>query len=383
MFNDWSHVVILVLCETSPEYDVFFLCCEFTVFLGEGIVAFVVHWVVRFHALFVFSGVFFRDDGFRDTVDVSTKHFKVLVLDDARVGLVMRGVVDDGVSLIVRGILGAGLETDRAPVKFAEFKVEIFIEGARIDELVGYLAPVAFVFGKEVYARAGLDTGEQAVDELIVAADGDALVLVVEIIIVEYKAYRESFDDECRKIFATAAPLLLCVFLDELLEDVLAYERERLFFKIRGLAAVQGGKRLRLLLFDFRLGLFRSQHSPHLVKCIHVEWQIVKFSLVVGNGTVCVAVEFHDGIHEVPHQLVAGMEDVRSVLVDIDAFDVFAIDVSAQLRTFVYDETFPTRLTGAVSECRPEKARTYNEIVVFFHSHYFSLFNLTFIRKML
>lgn len=280
----------------------------------------------------------------------------MLVLDDARVRLVVRGIVDDGASLVVRGVLGAGLETDRAPVELAEPAVEIFVEGARVHELVGNLSPVALVFGKEVHTRAGLDACKQAVDELVVAADGDALVLVVEVVVVENKAHREALDDECRQVLAAAAPLLLGVFLNELFEDVPAHERERLFFEVRGFAAVQGGKRFGFLFLDFRLRLCRGQNTPHLVEGVHVERQVVKFPLVVGDGAVRVAVEFYDGIHEVPHPLVAGMEDVRTVLVYVDSLDVFAIDVTAQLRALVDDEAFLARLVGAICKCRPKKA---------------------------
>ena len=131
----------------------------------------------------------------------------MFVLDNARVGLVVRGVVDDGVSLIVRGVFDARLETDGAPVQLAEPVAEIFVQGARIDKLAGDLAPVALVFRKEVHASAGLDTGEQAVDEPVVTADGNALVLVVEVVVVEYEAHRESLDDERRQVLAAAAPL--------------------------------------------------------------------------------------------------------------------------------------------------------------------------------
>ena len=118
----------------------------------------------------------------------------MLVLDDARVRLVVRGVVDDGTSLVVRGVLDAGLETDRAPVELAEPAVEIFVESARVHELVGNLSPVTLVFGKEVHTRAGLDTCKQAVDELVVAADGDALVLVVEVVVAYLLDYFKVWD---------------------------------------------------------------------------------------------------------------------------------------------------------------------------------------------
>ena len=289
------------------------------------------------------------------------------MFDDSRVGLVVTSVVDDGISLIVRGIFCARLETDRAPVEFAESEVKIFVDGSRVDEFVGNLAPVTLVFGKEVYSSASLDTGEQAVDELVVAADGDALVLVVEVVVIEHEAYREALDDERRQVLATAAPLLLGVFLDEFLKDIPAHKRERLFFEIRGLAAVQDGERFGLLLLDFRLCFCRSQHAPHLVERVHVEWQVVKLSLVVGNGAVRVAVKFHDGIHEVPHLLVAGMEDVRAVLMDVYPLDVFAIDVTAQLGSFVYDKAFLARLVGAIGKCSPKQTRTDDEVIVIIH----------------
>lgn len=290
----------------------------------------------------------------------------MLVLDDARVRLVVRGVVDDGASLVVRGVLGAGFETDRAPVELAEPVVEIFVEGARVHELVGNLSPVALVFGKEIYACVGLDTCKQAVDELVVAADGDTLVLVVEVVVVENEAHREAFDDECRQVPAAAAPLLLGIFLDELFEDVPAHERERLFFEVRGFAAVQGGKRFGFLFLDFRLRLCRGQNTPHLVEGVHVERQVVKFPPVVSDGAIRVAVNFHDGIHKVPHLFVACMEYVGAILMNIDTFDILAIDISTQMCTFVYDQTFLTSPSRTIGECSAKKAGTNYEIIILF-----------------
>ena len=324
------------------------------VFFGKRVVAFVVHRVVGLHAFLVLGRVFLRHDSFRNAVDISPEHLEMLVFDDARVGLIVRGVVDNGASLIVRDVLSAGLETDRAPVELAELAAEIFVEGARIDELVGDLAPVALVFGKEVHARTGLDIGEQAVDELVVAADGDALVLVVEVVVVEHEAHREPLDDERRQILATAAPLFLGVFLDELLEDVLANKRERLFFQVCGLAALQRGDGICFLLFNFCLGFRRRRNAPHLIERVHVEGQVVKFAFVIRDRAVRVAVKFDDGIYEVPYLLVACMENVGAVFMDINALDIFAIDVSAQLYAFVNDEAFPARFVGTISKCRPE-----------------------------
>jgi hypothetical protein len=60
------------------------------------------------------------------------------------------------------------------------------------------------------------------------------------------------------------------------------------------------------------------------------------------------------------------MENVRPVFVDIDAFDVFAIDIASELRTFVYDKTFFSGFGCTIRECCSEKARTDNEVIKLF-----------------
>ena len=60
------------------------------------------------------------------------------------------------------------------------------------------------------------------------------------------------------------------------------------------------------------------------------------------------------------------MEDVGSVLVHIDSLSVLAVDVSAEMRTLVNDETAFPRLVGEICESRAEKPRADDDIVVFF-----------------
>ena len=70
--------------------------------------------------------------------------------------------------------------------------------------------------------------------------------------------------------------------------------------------------------------------------------------MVVGNGTVGIAVEGHYAVHEVPYLLVVGMEDVCAILVDIDTFNILAIDITAQVRAFVYDKASFTHLLRTI-----------------------------------
>lgn len=356
LLDNRGHIVILVLRKTASKDDILFLFGQFAVFFGELVVSFIIDGVVWFHAVFVFGGVFFRDDCFRNAIDLGAEHFEMFVFDDSRVRLVMRSVVDDGVSLEVRSVFNARLETDGSPVEFAKAVAEVFINGACVDELIGNFVPVVFIFVKEVYACTRFDSGEQAVNELVVTANRDALILVVKVVVVKYETHWEALDDECRQVFAIAAPLLFGVFLDKLFKDVLADERECLFFEVCRLAAIQCGYGFGFLFFDFCHCFCRCCNAPHLVECVHVERQIVTLSFVVRNRAVRVAIEFYDGIDEVPYLFVASMENMGSVIVNIDPFNVFAIDIASKLCSLVYDEAFFPGTGGAVCKCGTEKA---------------------------
>ena len=70
---------------------------------------------------------------------------------------------------------------------------------------------------------------------------------------------------------------------------------------------------------------------PHTIKGIHIERQIIKFSFIVSYRTISVTIEFHDRVHEIPHLLVIGMENMCTILVHIDAFQFFAVDVATEM----------------------------------------------------
>ena len=92
--------------------------------------------------------------------------------------------------------------------------------------------------------------------------------------------------------------------------------------------------------------MLRRSHAPHLVEGVHVERQVVEPTFVIRNRTVGVTVERDNAIHEVPDFFVRSMEDMSTIFVYIDAFNVFAIYITAQMRALVYDEAFLARLLG-------------------------------------
>ena len=72
--------------------------------------------------------------------------------------------------------------------------------------------------------------------------------------------------------------------------------------------------------------------------------------MIVGDGAVGVSVERHDRVNEVPYCLVVGMEDVGTILMYVDTFDILAINIAAQMWAFIYDEAFFALLLDLVSE---------------------------------
>ena len=62
------------------------------------------------------------------------------------------------------------------------------------------------------------------------------------------------------------------------------------------------------------------------------------------------------------------MENVGAVFMDVDALDIFAIDISTQLCALVDDEALFARFVGAVCKSCPEKAGTYDEVVEMSHA---------------
>jgi len=58
------------------------------------------------------------------------------------------------------------------------------------------------------------------------------------------------------------------------------------------------------------------------------------------------------------------MEDMRPIFMHIDALNILAIDISAQMWSLIYYQTSFALLMGKVGECGSEETGTHNEIVV-------------------
>ena len=72
--------------------------------------------------------------------------------------------------------------------------------------------------------------------------------------------------------------------------------------------------------------------------------------MIAGNGHVDEVVERHQAVHEVPHRLVGRVEDVRPVLVDVDAAHLLRVASAAYMGISVDDEAALARPPSTVGE---------------------------------
>ena len=167
------------------------------------------------------------------------------------------------------------LKTQPAILELTEPIVEVFINRPRVNDLPGH-PPIRRALLEVIHPGAHLDARQQSLDELIVTALRDALIPVIEIIVVKRITHRQTLDDERRQLRAAPAPLLLRIPLDELRVDIRADKRDRLLLKIPRLPRDRAA-----LLCDDRLGLRRRHDIPEFPERIHIERQIVEMPLVI------------------------------------------------------------------------------------------------------
>ena len=371
--DDLVHVEVLIHAEAPAEDHVLLLIRKRFVLFVQRCVLLVVDGVIGLHPLLPGGGVLSRDDGaFHRLSGLAVlSELEVLVLDDPREGHFLRRVVDHRISLVVVTVGEfLGLELQAPVLQRAVLVVEERIDHAGVDhvpEQIPVHLVVGFVLdldlggtGQEVLFKLHWDVLQELLRDLGIAAHRDALVAVIEVVIVVDKAERKALDDKRRKLRAGASPLLFRVLLDELFVDVPPAEGERLFLQVLRV----GDACFLHLLFDDGLCFVRGDNAPHLREGVHVEGKVVELVMVAGDRGVDIVVELCKLVYVLPDLLVGGVEDVRTVPVHLNAVYLFRVDVSRDVVPAVDHLAGFSRAVEFVGTDTAKQAGTDNQIII-------------------
>ena len=207
-------------------------------------------------------------------------------------------IVDNRHPLPVVGIESLILKPDATILQRAKAMVVIFIKSPSVQHLVGFTPPVITI-PVEICVEHYFDSIKQLLDNPGISSYRDALIAVVEIVVVICITDRKPSDYLGRQLAAVPAPLLLGIAFNKLLEDIPADKAYGLLLKI-----VDRTLNLLALLIDDRLRFCRSPYAPHFREGVHIEWHVVDLAFIVGDRAVDEVVEFSKPIYVVPHFLV-------------------------------------------------------------------------------
>lgn len=85
-----------------------------------------------------------------------------------------------------------------------------------------------------IHTGTDFNASKKAFYELVVAAHGNALVAIVEVVVIKSIAHGKAFNDECWQLLAASPPLLFRITFDELRINVRPDKGNGLFFEIFG-----------------------------------------------------------------------------------------------------------------------------------------------------
>ena len=192
---------------------------------------------------------------------------------------------------------------------------------------------------KIIYIQPNLNTVKKIFYKPCVSTHRYSLIKCIKIIIVKGQTNRQPFYNKCRKILAFTSPLLLGISFDKLFKYVTSHQRDSLFLKIFRFSLYFG-----TLLIYFCLCFFRSNNTPHFIKCVHIERKRIQLSLVICHRAVCETVEISKFCYVIPYLAVIGMKNMGTVFMDIYTLNFFCINIAADIGTFVNNKyIFPHR----------------------------------------
>lgn len=346
------HIVVAVLGKATTE-DSVTLLSQSTIFLGELTIFCISNWVVRLCARLPLGWVLAGNY----CALGSTAAIEVAMLDNASIRGFAVGEVHNSHTLIVSNIELFMLKAQGAVLQAAIAVVEVAVQFACIDNLIGNRLPMVTVIEK-VTIQFDICPLKQARDKGVITTTRNALEGVVEVVIIVGKTDRQATDNIGWKVAAIPTPLLFGIALDKGVIDICSNKRYGLLFKILRIFYIP------TLALDLLLRLLCSSHAPQLMEGVHIEGEVIEFTLEIGEWRVYKRNKLNNRVYPLPHPLIRGVEDMRTVVMDRHAINILAIEVAANMVSAVDDLDPFTRLNSTPSHHGAEKARADDKVVV-------------------
>ena len=289
------------------------------------------------------------------------------MFDDPGEGDLTLGVVDHGIALEVVFFrkdfcLKAQGPVFQRPVAL----IEILIDQTGIKDpaegVLSHAEDAVFLCDRLLEIRSQLyrDILQDLFHQGRVAANGNALIGIVEIIVVKGKAHGKSSYNKSGKLPAVPAPLLLGITLDQLFIDIASCQRKGLFLQVPGFVHLCLGH----LSVDDGLCLCGRLDIPHPAEGIHIERKVVQFLSVSGHRAVDIVVELGELSDIIPDLFVGGMENMGAVAVHLNAVHLFGINISCNVVSSVDHKAGPAGLFHLSGKNGAEKAGTNDQIII-------------------
>ena len=288
--------------------------------------------------------------------------FKMLVLNHAGIRHLGIRVVEHRIALeILHPLHQLMVEADGTEFQLSEPVAEPGIQRPGIQHTVGH-GKIFLLFCQKILAQTHLNALKQPLEQLRIAADGNTLVRVVEIVVVKGETHRQTAQHKCRNLLRRHPPLLFGVALDQLFINVTSAQLHALLLQVARLGDVRV---FRLLLRYAAARVIRRDHvRPQLAEGVHVERQVIQNALVVGNRRIDVMVELAELLHIVPHPLIGSVENVCAIPVHVDVRHPLSIAVAADMVALLNHQAAFALFGRLMCEHAAVQPRTHNQIIV-------------------
>ena len=217
-------------------------------------------------------------------------------------------------------IVGGGSVGSSIAWRLSRYDLSVAVVDKEVDVAIGTTGRNSAV----VHAGFNITARKELFNQHIVTADGNALIEVVEIVIVIGETAGQALNNRRRQLAARAPPLLLRITLDELLKNIAPHKGECLLLQITRLVNILR----RNLLGNLSARFFGRANPPHLRKSIHIERQIVDFAVIVSDRGVDVIIKLGKTINVIPHILHRRVENMCPVTMELNTVNIFGINIA-------------------------------------------------------